>query len=131
MLCHPKKRTGDSTMTFLSRFKIDSPMFTKYFQGTYRRFVPKLLIFLLEQLYNSKTMDFKGSNLSWFPFKELVVNGCGRSSFNNETPQMLPHYHHIVPTKSWTKTNNNVDNCENSSSKPSNAHLFLNLQSFH
>jgi hypothetical protein len=73
-------------------------------------------------------MDFKDLiSLDFFSKSQLVVNECGSSSFNSKNSQMLPYYHHIVPTKSWTKTKNNADNCEFFSPKPSNAHLFPNL----
>jgi hypothetical protein len=70
-------------------------------------------------------------SLDFLSKSQLFVSECGSSSFNNKTPQMLPHYHHIGPTKSWTKIKNNVGNCEKDPAKPSNAHLFLNLQSSH
>jgi hypothetical protein len=88
-------------------------IFLKQKEGYYKYY---LYIYILTdtKLYYLSSMDFKGSYLSWFPFKEPI--GCLMKvvahTSTTEISQVRSWHHHMVPLWNWIEIQNIIGECD-------------------
>jgi len=59
------------------------------------------------------SMDFKGSDLSWFPLNEPTsyLMSVATHTSTKEIPQVQSQHHYLIPLWNWTKIQNKINGC--------------------
>ncbi len=88
-------------------------IFLRQKEGYYKYYL-YIYIFKDIKLYYLSSMDFKGSNLFWFPLKEPT--GClmrvVAHTSTTEIPQVQFWHHHMVPLRDYTEIQNKIGECD-------------------
>jgi len=114
--CHQKKKGDDfyckNPWHWVYKFNRICWNLLKQKEGYYKCYFYIQILTNIKFCYSS-SMDFKGSDLSWFPFNEPTsyLMSVATHTSTKEIPQLQSQHHYLIPLWNCTKTQNKINGC--------------------